>query len=130
MNPEQPPKSFEVRIDNIPDIISKNIFKEIRSTPKFKEFEEKEILHSIKKWPEFEKIRGRHFQSLIDDYTAIYSNKEMLSDAEKRAHRANTWDHTKALIFRFLNAIMIAAVILLAGWIAKTLEIPIPLLPV
>jgi hypothetical protein len=80
-----------------------------------------------------QKVREAHVAAfhrlgkLRDVYATRYQLWDTLHNERRQHARAITIDHVKLFISRLLYAVMIAAVFLTASWIAKLLEIPLPM---
>jgi hypothetical protein len=55
------------------------------------------------------------------------SNAKLL-DKRRQEDWASSWDHLKVFLYRTATTVMIAGVVLLAGYLAKQWEIPLPML--
>jgi hypothetical protein len=67
-------------------------------------------------------------ERLRSHYVTRYRMWERLADERRQTSRAITIDHIKLFTSRLVYAVMIAAVVLATGHVAKLYEIPLPLL--
>lgn len=66
--------------------------------------------------------------AIYQAYCEAYYVFQNIKDIKRHESRADYSDRIRYLVFRFLTAASIAAVVLVTGWVAKELGIPLPLL--
>lgn len=62
---------------------------------------------------------ARHYESLHHQWSTLLDRRRQLD-------RATTWDHLKFFVWRTLQAMMIAVIVLATAIVAKELELPLP----
>lgn len=85
------------------------------------------IKNALKNTPRYNTTSHQnHSGNIRQSYNSLLSQYDQLIDARRQEDLMDFWAHVRSLLFRVLTALGIAAVVLLTGWLAQMLQIPLP----
>lgn len=121
-----PPEDFNNSFDQFAAQLARNVAKD--PNPLDSSWDDEKMIAQLKKRYAGFFMQGGQVTGIKNWYSVAYDLQKELSDKRRQENWSNSWDHAKTILYRTLTTIMIAAVILATGFLAKLWEIPIPML--